>query len=768
MFSKSKNLIRINSKIKKKDFIIPKFFIVHQKDFKKYEYIIFKIHKIFFGKKIIIRSSSKNEDKIKKSNAGKYDSLIIDKFDKKKIINGIKFVSKKLINAKDEIIIQELINNTDISGVIFSKDINNESPYFIINYDTSGKTNLITSGKKNSSMKTLVVYDEKNIKGIFNKIIEIVKKFEKIFEDSILDVEFAVKKKKIYIFQCRNLKKFRSDNRNKINENLINLEKKIRKLKKENPYLQGKTSYFSNMSDWNPAEMIGNKPKPLAISLYKELITNSVWAKQRSDYGYKDVRPNHLLINLVGSPYIDLRTDLNSFMPAKLDLKIQKKLVNHFLNKLKENKHFHDKIEFEIIPTVFEADIYKKIKNVLTTKEEKKYINHLRDITNFFFNNNNEILNKELKKINILEKRILNIKRSKLSEIQKIYFLLEECKQNGTLPFAGLARCAFVANSIIKSFIDEKILTKEEKLNFYESFFNISNLINQGLININKPLRKKEFFKRFGHLRPLTYSISSKNYEENFNIYFKNFATKKKVRRKKFDLSKINEKKINNFFKKNKINTDAKKFFYFAKKSTQYREYSKLVFTKSINEIFLNLIKLGKEININRYDLEFLTINKLIESYSNLSNSKLKKIFKKEILENKRNHKILFQIKMPDFIENHENIYMHEAINAKGNYITEKNTSGKIFKLNFKKKSIKINNKIVFIENADPGYDFIFSHNLKGLVTKYGGPNSHMAIRCMELGIPAVIGIGENRYNSLLDSNFIELNCSLKRVDIIN
>ena len=30
------------------------------------------------------------------------------------------------------------------------------------------------------------------------------------------------------------------------------------------------------MSDWNPAEMLGTKPKPLAISLYAELITNSI------------------------------------------------------------------------------------------------------------------------------------------------------------------------------------------------------------------------------------------------------------------------------------------------------------------------------------------------------------------------------------------------------------------------------------------------------------------------------------------------------------
>ena len=38
------------------------------------------------------------------------------------------------------------------------------------------------------------------------------------------------------------------------------------------------------MPDWNPAEMIGTKPRPLALSLYRELITDKVWSEQRLDY----------------------------------------------------------------------------------------------------------------------------------------------------------------------------------------------------------------------------------------------------------------------------------------------------------------------------------------------------------------------------------------------------------------------------------------------------------------------------------------------------
>ena len=63
---------------------------------------------------------------------------------------------------------------------------------------------------------------------------------------------------------------------------------------------------------------------------------------------------------------------------------------------------------------------------------------------------------------------------------------------------------------------------------------------------------------------------------------------------------------------------------------------------------------------------------------------------------------------------------------------------GKI--LDYKKTSLNSNfDKVVCIENADPGYDFLFSKNIKGLVTKYGGQNSHMAIRCPKLNIQLLL-----------------------------
>jgi len=90
----------------------------------------------------------------------------------------------------------------------------------------------------------------------------------------------------------------------------------------------------------------------------------------------------------------------------------------------------------------------------------------------------------------------------------------------------------------------------------------------------------------------------------------------------------------------------------------------------------------------------------------------------------------------------------------------------KIFFIHKQKKLNNLKNlinKIIFIENADPGFDFLFSYNIAGLITKYGGPNSHMAIKCEELNIPAVIGVG-NLINNFKNNDTIEINCLDKKI----
>lgn len=76
----------------------------------------------------------------------------------------------------------------------------------------------------------------------------------------------------------------------------------------------------------------------------------------------------------------------------------------------------------------------------------------------------------------------------------------------------------------------------------------------------------------------------------------------------------------------------------------------------------------------------------------------------------------------------------------------------------------KVKGKIVVIDAADPGYDFLFTMEPSGLITCVGGPASHMTIRSIELEIPAAIGIGKAKFDVLCASNRATLDCGRKQI----
>ena len=767
--SKADTLVFLKKYQKKLKFYIPKTYVFKLGDYKLRKKLIIKnIIKKFNRKKIIIRSSSLNEDQLNKSLAGKYDSFSDIKCESKILEKFINLVIKKFNNNNDQILIQEYIFDVDKAGVVFTRNLNNNAPYYYINYDTSGKTDLITSGKIYNLTQDVTISRFKiDINTNFKKLLNIIQSIEKIFSNDRLDIEFCIKNNKVFIFQCRSLYPLPKSNDNQIKSMLINIEKKIKKIALKNPFISGNTTYLSNMADWNPAEMIGSKPKNLSSSLYAELITDNVWAKQRNDYGYRNVLYQPLMFSLGGSPYIDLRLDLNSFIPKNLSSKIGDKIVSESLRKIKKKPYLHDKIEFDIIDTCFNIEKIKKNNHSLNKKDSKIYTNALNKLSLKIIKKN--VLDKEKAKIEILQRKFIHVKKSKLSEIQKIYILVQNCKNYGTLPFSGAARCAFIATKILKSFKKLKIFDQNELENFYSSIKSVTNQINNDLFRLkNKKIKKNKFLEKYGHLRPSSYSISSLNYKENFSKYFPNESIIKKKNITKFKISKNKLIKIDNIFKKNKINLNSKEFLNFAKSSIYSREKFKLIFTKCIDLIFENLISLGKEMNIKREDLEFISIQTILKAYNNVNLIKLKKILINEINENKKNFKYLNLIDLPDIIFKPEDIYNFYKPSNKPNYITEKNVVAKCLSYNNSKDKAQLKNKIIILNSADPGYDFLFIHNIKGLITKYGGANSHMSIRCLELGIPAMIGVGEDKYNEFILSNTINIDCLNKTYKILN
>jgi len=135
---------------------------------------------------VIIRSSSANEDTELTSNAGNFTSIMnIDSQDSVALSNAIERVISSYGSTssdKDEVLIQPMLQNVQLAGVIFTADIDTLSPYYVINYDDSGSTDSVTSGNTNK-LKTYVSYRKNNFfpNTYISKIISATQECEKIF-----------------------------------------------------------------------------------------------------------------------------------------------------------------------------------------------------------------------------------------------------------------------------------------------------------------------------------------------------------------------------------------------------------------------------------------------------------------------------------------------------------------------------------------------------------------------------------------------------------
>ena len=209
--TKAQTLIGISSKLKKAK--VCKSFIFSIDDWLKSQTNVIKnIQLSFRDTQIIVRSSALGEDGIFTSMAGAFDSVKdISSNDTSKLILGVNTVISsygKNCNKKNEVLIQSMVKNVSISGVVFTHELNNGSPYYVINYDDiSGQTDTVTSGGGEYSNRTLYVH-RKAFTEVrserFSTLLESIQEVEGVMESQFLDIEFAIDKDlQVFILQVR-------------------------------------------------------------------------------------------------------------------------------------------------------------------------------------------------------------------------------------------------------------------------------------------------------------------------------------------------------------------------------------------------------------------------------------------------------------------------------------------------------------------------------------------------------------------------------------
>jgi len=716
----------------------------------------------------VVRSSAKDEDQQNHSMAGAYLSVLNVVPDELALIQNIDavFASYQCPQPLDQVFIQPMLLDSDCAGVMFTQEPVSGAPYYLISVDHSGGTDTVTAGRDNSSITYVIERNSKIDVDWHRQLIALAEELQEYYPNQALDIEFAFAASKLFLFQVRTLttKPLTElpHEAYRLEQNCI--EKKLSRLTQRHPYLLGDQGLFGVMPDWNPAEIIGIKPRPLALSLYKELVTDSIWAHQRFNYGYRDLRGFPLLLVLGGTPFIDIRVSFNSFIPARLEQSLANRLVNFYLNKLKSQPHLHDKVEFEIVYSCYSFDLPLRIQELksagFTAAELEQISNTLLELTNTIIADDNGVWEQDLQKITELTQRQQNIQQSSLNKLDKIYWLLEDCKRFGTLAFAGLARAGFIAMQLLNSLRTTEMITAEEHQQFLLSVHTVSS----ELIHDLNLLDQTTFLAKYGHLRPGTYDILSPRYDEATAVYFGTETTRAQPQgvEQEFQISLKALNRINQVLKEAGFRVDAIALFNFIKKAIEAREYSKFVFTRSLSDALVLIEALGKQLGLEKADMAFADIKDILKLHSTTLSAY--ETLTSSIQLGQKYHQLCQWIKLPVLIRSVTEASYFQLLPGEPNFIT---TGSTIAPCCSATSTTELQGKIVFIEAADPGYDWLFSKNIAGLVTKFGGCNSHMAIRAAELGIPAVIGAGEQLYLRWQQAKVLQLDCQSRKVTVI-
>jgi len=321
---------------------------------------------------VVVRSSAVHEDGWQDSCAGQFDSVLdVPATDAGALGRGIEKVVaayERLATdpeavAQSQVFVQRQLVSVAASGVVLTRDPATDAPYRLISVDrVSGRTDSVTAGDA-AGVENHVVYRDASLETAdrwMRRVFEAVDEIESLVGHDRLDIEFALDDQtRIYILQVRPLTqtavKQQVDPQDVI-EQLAEIRQTLQTCDEAEPGVWGERLLLGNMPDWNPAEMIGVAPRPLALSLYQTLITDEVWAQARAMMGYRDLSLHPLMVALGGQPYIDVRLSFNSFVPEGLNEPVGRRVVQAALDRLVKQPGLHDKVEFEVMATCADAD----------------------------------------------------------------------------------------------------------------------------------------------------------------------------------------------------------------------------------------------------------------------------------------------------------------------------------------------------------------------------------------------------------------------------
>ena len=337
-------------------------------------------------------------------------------------------------------------------------------------------------------------------------------------------------------------------------------------------------------------------------------------------------------------------------------------------------------------------------------------------------------------------------------------------ESHGTPQFTRVARQAFVASSLLKDLVRTDTLPESAVDGFMEGLQTVASDFETDSEKLSSgELTPERFLRKYGHLRGGTYDITARRYDE---MDVSEFAQPpgRSGRPRTAPPDGLDPDALRRVVEEHGFPTaPLADFLAYLKSSLEQREFFKFEFTRSLSLALVLLARAGEALGLSREELSYLDLKVIRAAQFYGDPEELRECWEHFIESSRRTHQRNEKLVLPPVVEGEGDFRAVRFFASRPNFITQDAVEGELVSIE-RTHTSDVEGKIVLIEKADPGFDWIFARGIKGLITKYGGAASHMAIRCAEFNIPAAIGCGDNLYNRIRSRQRVKLDCRGKKI----
>jgi len=677
------------------------------------------------GAIVAVRSDRADEDTLQSSNAGRYRTCLhVDASDRHQLEAAVDavFASYGHPRAAEEVFIQRQVAPVRDAAVASTHALPDGAAYYVLSIAPGPRSDDVTRGSTDVDTWYLArdTVRRDALPQQWRAYLDALTEVEAALGALPCEVEMVADEDGcVWLLQARPLLVPAHDERRLIalrQETEAHLRRRFGQ----------STSLLGMMPDWNPAELLGEHPRPLARSLFDRLVTQRAWRLGRSALGHARIEDGGLLQIHAGRPYVDVRASFRSLLPAGLPPALGERIVDACEGRLRAHPALHDKVEFEVAFTAAHSGIEKRIENrypgLLDERERAAFVNALRRPTR-------ASLDGSLARR--LQQGFLRDLQSAPPPSQSLPLrrALGRLELRTGVRFAMAARMAFAIEAVLRAAVEDGALDAHRLAEFKRA------ALSEGA-NPGHALES-------GHVRAGTFELAVPTRREIGALAFEPLATQTAEALPAPALRLDEAAHLERTLDELDSALSPQDLIDQYRLLLQVRELGKFALARGVSLALDALEARAGRFGIGREDAGWLHLEDLLDDAAQAA-----VLHQRIDLAEARHHRES-ALRMPLLLgDAHLDCVRSEP--GQANYLGSGRCIGPLAVIDARSSPDDVPlHAIVAIASADPGFDWIFLRRPAALLTAFGGPNSHMAIRCSEQGVPALLGVGLESFRRL-------------------